>query len=236
MGNINSKNELNKTQNMFIDPNPHAFHMFENFDLNQKIFESEQKLVQMLKKVRIQIQNFQKNLNELVVKKKRKTNGRIPVKIKQKSNNKRYLGDLNELYLKQYISKKLSTFPKKHDYDGAVKGMVILQNTYNFDLQKAIKSGDRVLEVTGGSELLYYDFSNAKEVSFRANEALDFDDFLMLSHKAAYYYHFYDTSIQLLVTATYMYKKAISSPNLHDYFLTTKSDVLKTHNNYLLDS
>ena len=42
----------------FIDPNPHAFHMFENFELNRKIFVEEQEVVKLMRAVRKDINNI----------------------------------------------------------------------------------------------------------------------------------------------------------------------------------
>ena len=46
--------DLNTT---FIDPNPHAFHMFENFELNRKIFVQEQEVVKLMRAVRKDLNN-----------------------------------------------------------------------------------------------------------------------------------------------------------------------------------
>ena len=231
-GDINTKNEFNKTQNMFVDPNPNAFHMFENFNLNQKVFASEQRLVKLLKKLKVRLKSYHQILNALGTEKK--SHG---MRLDKNQNHlyPKYSDVIGKLDVKEYILNNLSTFPKKYDYDGSVKGMVILQNTYNFDLQKATSNKKEFIKGLHGSELLYYDFPNSKSVSFPAREHLDFEDLVVFAHKAAYYYHFYDTSIQFLVETSYLQRTNIPSQNLYDYFLNAKSSILKTHNDKLLD-
>ena len=231
-GDINSKNEFNKTQNMFVDPNPNAFHMFENFNLNQKVFTSEQKLVKLLKKLKVRLKSYHQTLNALGTEKKSRG---IHLDNNQNHLYSKYSDVISKLDIKEYISRNLSTFPKKYDFDGSVKGMVILQNTYNFDLQKATTGNVEFSKGVRGSELVYYDFSNSKTVSFPAKEHLNFEDFVVFAHKAAHYYHFYDTAIQFLAEASHLQTTNIPSQNLYDYLLSAKSSILKTHNDYLLD-
>ena len=60
------------TKNDFIDPNPHAFYMFENFNSNKKVFDSELKLTIFLKKLRVRLKTYERNLNAHVQERKRK--------------------------------------------------------------------------------------------------------------------------------------------------------------------
>lgn len=46
----------------WIDDNPNAFHMFENFELNQKVFIQEQKLVKHLRQMRYLLMKSKKKV------------------------------------------------------------------------------------------------------------------------------------------------------------------------------
>ena len=211
--------------------------MFENFNLNQKVFSAEQKLIVLLKKLKRRFKYRKENLDILIVKRKRKMieafsgiNGQGNQTFLHLKLNNHRSSEIEYDNLEQ-----LSIFPKKHDYDGAVKGMVILQNTYNFDLTKASRKISAISKGTSGSEISYYDYSSSKVYSFQAQETVNFDDFLIFSHRAANYYHFYDSSIQFLVEAFDSYGKSNSSPNLYNYLRKMKSSILSIHNDFLLD-
>merc|ERR1712227_70588 len=99
---------------MFVDPNPNAFHMFENFNLNQKVFTTEQKLVKLLKKLKVRLKSYYQALNALGTEKKSRG---IHLDNNQNHLFSKYSDVISKLDIKEYISRNLSTFPKKYDFD-----------------------------------------------------------------------------------------------------------------------
>ena len=232
--------DLNTT---FIDPNPHAFHMFENFELNRKIFVQEQEVVKLMRDVRKYLNNNVLNIEQSIKKFKYIDNDNIV---------KRDLLHFNTFHIKipiamlgigikdMAILNDTSIFPKKYDYDGAVKAMVILQNTYHFDLAKTRR---RYLNSNHSptSELSYYDFPTSTTVTFSAKSFLGYDDFLIFAHRATNFYHFFDSSIDFLKEAFDALNDKSTTISLSPmtnsflgYMLDLRKYSLHLHNSYLL--
>ena len=217
--------------------------MFENFELNRKIFVQEQEVVKLMRAVQKDLSNNILEIEQSIKKFKYIANDNIV---------KRDLLYYNTFHIKNstavlgFVNKDMavlnntSIFPKKYDYDGAVKAMVILQNTYNFDLSKTRRRHSNSNH-SPTSELSYYDFSTSTTVTFFAKNFLCYDDFLIFAHRATNFYHFFDSSIDFLKEAFDALNDkstTISLPPITSSFLGYMLDLRKyslhLHNSYLL--
>ena len=230
--------ETNQTLNLFIDPNPNAFHMFENFIMNRKVFIDEQKLTILLYNVRKKLFMHQTKLQNSVKQNKNNTNMIIINEISMLTS-KNIIKD-SYFHTNVDLSKEneettevTQNFPKIYDYDGAVKGIVILHNTYFFDLSKTRKqnlsnSNDSL------SEISYYEVQSSKEISFSSQEQLKSDDFLMFAHRAANFYHFFDSAILFIKEAFESFPES-TSISMYGYMLEIRKNIIHLHNHYLLE-
>ena len=217
--------------------------MFEDFELNRKIFVQEQKVVKLMSAVR-------KDLNNIILKIEQSIN-----KFKYIDTDnivKRHLLHYDTFHIKNLTSvlgigikdmsilNNTSIFPKKYDYIGAVKAMVILQNTYRFDLAKTRRRYSHSSHSTT-SELSYYDFSTSTTITFSAKNFFGYDDFLIFAHRATNYYYFFDSSIDFLKEAFDALNDKSTTLSLPPttssflgYMLDLRKYSLHLHNNYLL--
>ena len=237
-----------------LDPNPYAFHMFENFNLNRKLFVQEQNLVIKLHQLSTQLSDLRENIyNHLLehyeVNKDRLAfiNGISPRKcdisseIKKAKNTSAKYDFLNSVYYAFILLKKSnenifvttdSDFPQRLDYEGAVKAMVILHSTYNFDLTQTTSS---LSSKTGTlyANISYYEPMHSKVITILARESLNHEDFLVFAQMASEYFYFYDSAIDFIAQAFRLYDETSSNTTLAA-MTKLRNEILRLHNSYLL--
>ena len=217
--------------------------MFENFELNRKIFVQEQEVVKLMRAVRKDLNNNVLKIEQSIKKFKYIHNDNIVKRALLYHSSfhiKNLVGMLGIGNKDMAILNNTSIFPKKYDYDGAVKAMVILQNTYHFDLAKTRRRYSSSNH-SPTSELSYYDFSTSTTITFSAKNFLCHDDFLIFAHRAANFYHFFDSSIDFLKEAFDALNDkstTISLPpttsSVLGYMLDLRKYSLHLHNSYLV--
>ena len=90
--------------------------------------------------------------------------------------------------LEAYSSMELDPkLPKSHDFDGAVKGLVVIHNTYRFDLKQAS---------LGNFEIV--DWLNSDVKKYRVVESLAPSDWLTLAKRAITAFKFYDSAVDFV--------------------------------------
>ena len=119
------------------ETNPYAFHMFENVNLCLEIFNRERHFLQDLKATRARLQN------QLAALKALQSKPRSAVGLSRAS-----LSTLETLAMADRLNESTRNFPDTMDLDGAVNAMVLLYDTYSFDLS---------LSLQGAISLRYYD-------------------------------------------------------------------------------
>ena len=87
-----------------------AFHQFENFVLNKETFNEEQILVKQLSDVKAKLRELKEDL----------------MTRKLKPDFQKVLAKLKEM-------KKMKNLPNEQDLDGAFRGLILLQETYQLD-------------------------------------------------------------------------------------------------------
>ena len=217
--------------------------MFENFELNRKIFVQEQELVKLMRATRKDLNNSVLKIEQGIKKFNYIDNENI-VKRDLLHFDTFHINNLTaklDIGIKDLaILNTTSIFPKKYDYDGAVKAMVILQNTYHFDLAKTRRRYSNSNH-SPTSELSYYDFTTSTIVTFSAKHFLCPEDFLIFAHRATNFYHFFDSSIDFLKEAFDAFNDkstTIGLPSItssfFEYMLDLRKYSLHLHNGYLL--
>ena len=207
--------------------------MFENFIVCKRVFTLEQKVIKILLQLKSSLiqekdsllcHGLKRNSNIISTLLKRCA-CRIKTMPQRFMKNKSYKRD-------EAIKQTAHLFPKKYDFEGAVKAMVTLYTTYNFDLTKT-----RTYSFThsSSSEISFIDFSNTPHiVSFPSVESLVHDDFILLSHRSGHFYNFYDAAIYFIKEAFDSFEEYVSSPRLYEYLMEMKTNLTETHNNFLL--
>ena len=87
-----------------------AFHQFENFVLNKETFNEEQILVKQLSDVKAKLLELKEDI----------------MTRKLKPDFQKVLAKLKEM-------KKMKNLPSEQDLDGAFRGLILLQETYQLD-------------------------------------------------------------------------------------------------------
>ena len=208
--------------------------MFENFIACKKVFILEQQVIEGLRQFKLMLIMKKESLlrcgNKTTSHKISTLLGRCSYGMK--SLTRKLTRNYKKCKKDEAIKQSSHIFPKQYDFEGAVKAVVILYNTYNFDLTKT-RSYSFIYR--SSSEISYIDFQNTPHlVSFPSAESLVHDDFILLSHRAGYFYHFYDTAIYLIKEALDSFNEYTSSSMLFDYLLEMRTNLTETHNNFLL--
>ena len=147
---------LASAEEEWIDTNPNAFYVFENVESCLVLFKTEIGLVSKLKDLREQLLSHKALLH----------------KAKHLQQRRALLMDTKKTLTDTLTAVNISTYPKEHDFKGAVKAMVILRDTYAYDVVPLFKG-----------ELVY---TNAyKETkTYHSEEKLELVDVLGFAERA----------------------------------------------------
>ena len=105
--------------------NPNSFQLFENDELCREVFSSELALVAKLKRLRVGLEEHKREVRNAI-------DGRGDLELS--------LGSVAEI--KQDLGEELTgRFPSVEDFDGALRAMMALQETYNFDPRQLVSDG-----------------------------------------------------------------------------------------------
>ena len=225
--------------------------MFENFNLNRNLFVQERKLINHLRQlivhlsdfkicIRAQIQDYMntKNVSKLYF------NSRTSIIRAITSGTSSGVKIITTLVIscpekffnlvnrsKEDILLDIqSDLPTKQDYEGAVRAMIILHNTYTFDLSRMSTSLSSKPQAVF-TNISYYDYFESKTVNFPARESLRQEDFLVFAEYAANNFNFYDTAIDYITQAFRSYDEA--KPNhSFKYMIQLRKYIVRLHNKY----
>ena len=168
------------------------FNQFENFVKNARTFQEEKKLISELKSLKVILQNVKGNIQNQALHKLQENLERI-------SNWYRRC-DYQNIH-------KMTHFPRKSDFNGALKGMLMLQETYQLDPKDFLKGQ-----------------INYKNQIFKSRYSMSVQDLEKLT-KLAFNYEWFDNSITFL--------KAINSTENKD-LLQLKNDLIKVNNKLVM--
>ena len=168
------------------------FNQFENFVKNARTFQEEKKLISELKSLKVILQNVKGNIQNQELHKLQDNLERISNWYRRCDQN---------------IHKMNTHFPTKSDLNGALKGMLILQETYQLDPKDFLKG-----------QIIY------KNQIFKSRYSMTVQDLEKLT-KLAFKYEWFDNSITFL--------KAINSTENKD-ILQLKNNLIKVHNKLVM--
>ena len=220
----------------FVDPSPFAFYMFENFIISQKVFSFEQRVISVLRNLKLILLKYRTNVYSFMH--QRHKNDTVML-LKIRTSRKKFhtyetINNYKNCQKDEAIEKSLSVFPKNYDYEGAIKAMVILYATYNFNLTKKGTGSKNVDTYQTSSKISKRDFAKTKIRSFPSNESLAYDDFILLSHRAGHFYRYFDTAIYLSREAMATSDEYSSTSKLYEYLLEMQRYFIRVHNSFLL--
>ena len=167
------------------------FNQFENFVKNARTFQEEKKLISELKSLKVILQNVKENIQNQALHKLQENLERISNWYRKCDKN----------------IHKATHFPTKSDFNGALKGMLMLQETYQLDPKHFLKGQ-----------------INYKNQIFKSRYSMSVQDLEKLT-KLAFKYEWYDNSITFL--------KAINSSENKD-LMQLKNDLIKVHNKLVM--
>ena len=180
--------------------------MFENFNLNRKVFVEEQILVRLLHRLAKGLPKFTREIRYYLLEYYAANtfsvlrSGNIMCKLRRVllESNKTEFNVLSS-FVSPHIHNQSnettlyhidSNFPTKFDYEGAVKAMVILHNTFSFDLyQMSFSLYNKSQELY--TNISYHDAFRSKTIAFPTRERLSIEDFVVFTECAAYFFNFY---------------------------------------------
>ena len=167
------------------------FNQFENFVKNARTFQEEKKLISELKSLKVILQNVKENIQNKALHKLQENLERISNWYRRCDQN----------------IHKMTHFPAKSDFNGALKGMLMLQETYQLNPKHFLKGQ-----------------INYKNKIFKSRYSMSVQDLEKLT-KLAFKYEWYDNSITFL--------KAINSTENKD-LMELKNDLIKVHNKLVM--
>ena len=114
-----------------------------------------------------------------------------------------------------------------------MKAMIILHDTYNFDLRKTTKS-NLLIGQGSPSEIAYRDSVHPETIHFRSRESLNYADLLVYAVWSVHYYHFYDRAIDFLKQAFDSFEESPHVSPLYEYMVELRTGIVNLHNDYLM--
>ena len=121
--------------------NPYSFHLFENVEGTVKLFHQEQRLIEELQSYHLVLQHMHKLMNELKFHQTKDPLNPIDASYRMKTN---VFDVKRKLYERLKIMKSFPWSPLNvtlQDYQGALNGLLLLQDTYEFDIDKTVTEG-----------------------------------------------------------------------------------------------
>ena len=219
------------------DDNPVAFLRFEHHELSKETFLNEQKLVKSLKKIRQMLEvrrNMIKQFSAKVLGRNvNSIENTVHDTISAFSLLKRsalFLPAVKSQFEKDLalqpqtlksINDTTSDFPNDEDYNGAVKGIVMLHETYEFYLD----------ELTVG-KVAYVTSDNVYK-EFQGKEKLQIDDLHLMSEKAKSQMLF-DVGIEFLRAAFKLADKTKPTNSTMKKLNTLRKQLVHMNNQHLL--
>ena len=220
------------------DDNPVAFLRFEHHELSKETFQNEQKLVVALRKLRTMLDNRRQLI--------KKFTGSLRGRNKHSSSN---IGDVIDPITAFTTLKRSSAhlprlrsnfreglsglsaiattanettidFPTRDDYNGAVKGLVMLYETYGMDLDATTEG--KIAYIT--SQFLYKEF--------QGREKLQVDDLYEMSSKAMSQLLF-DVGIDYLRAAFNLAEKKKPTDTMMKKLKTLRKNLVHLNNQHL---
>jgi prolyl 4-hydroxylase len=219
------------------EDNPFVFLRFEHHELSKETFLKEQKSVELLKRLRETLASRRKSIKKFVDKVKGK-NDRDRVSnscdtitafnvIKRSSVNVPFLRsqfkeDLAAIpAIRLSVNQSIEDFPDNEDYNGALKGLVMLQDTYDLDLDAATEGNVAYYS----SQFLYKEF--------QGKEKLQVEDLYDLANKATSQLLF-DTGIVFLQAAFNLAEKIKPTKSLMKKMKTLRKNLVHLNNKHLM--
>ena len=219
------------------DDNPVVFLRFEHHELSKDTFLKEQKLVATLRKLR----NMLEDRRQLIKRFANRVHGHstnlgsgtpedsiTAFNVLKRSalilpNFKSVLAQASDNLssIKASVNKTIADFPTEQDYNGAVKGLVMLHETYMLDLDAANKG--KLAYIT--SQFLYNEFLG--------REKLQTDDYYEMSSKATSQFLF-DVGIEFLRAAFVQAEKKKPAATLMKKMKTLRKNLVHLNNQHLL--
>ena len=219
------------------DDNPVAFLRFEHHELSKETFLNEQKLVDSLKNIRQMLQARRNMIKQFSVKVAGRNVNTIENTVHDTisafsllkrsaltlpSVKSQFDKDLtSHRQILKSINETTSDFPNDDDYNGAVKGIVMLHETYEFFLD----------ETTAGK--VSYMTSENMFKEFQGKEKLQIDDLHLMSEKAKSQMLF-DVGIEFLRAAFNLAGKVKPANSTMKKLNTLKKQLVHLNNQHLL--
>ena len=126
---------------------------------------------------------------------------------------------------RHYSSMKevLPFLPKLYDYEGAVKAIVILHKTYNFDFTKTTTKNENSDQSQSIFQTNFIEYSKPNIDQKEHKQKLAYDDYIIFSHRAGYFYYYYESATYFINSAFESIDIATALPKLYKY-----SDEMRT--------
>ena len=105
--------------------NPNSFQLFENDELCQEVFSSELHLVTKLKRLRFGLEEHKREVRKAL----------------DGAHLEQSLISVAKMKQDLLGGESTSQFPSAGDFEGALRAMTVLQDTYNFDPLKLVSDG-----------------------------------------------------------------------------------------------
>ena len=115
------------------EENPYSFHLFENMEGSIKTFKTELKLLKILKEYQAKLVQIKKHFKSSLTFLNSKYNYSFKIFCYENFEKLRQFGE----YITNHWQYQLNTTEK--DYVGALNGLLLLQDTYDFQVNKAVR-------------------------------------------------------------------------------------------------
>ena len=171
------------------EDNPYSFHLFENMEGTVKLFNQEKVLVEELQSYQLVLKDMHKVMSELKFHVAKDPLNPIDAAYRLNTNVKIVKEKLLEKLkiMKNFQWRELNVTVQ--DYKGALNGLLLLQDTYEFDINKVVTDGS----------IEFIDHENNYQ-KFQSIEKLTPEDLLEIA-KVAKDKKLFDRAIQFMQVA-----------------------------------
>ena len=114
----------------------YKFDLFENFDGTKEVYLKEDVVIKKLLNIKTKLLECQNKLKNFIGAFKRDREDILP-DLRRVLNN----GFKNQLENSVALKEMTKEYPTKNDYNGAIKGMVVLHFSYYYNVTKAVEEG-----------------------------------------------------------------------------------------------
>ena len=174
---------------VWCEDNPYSFNLFENMEGTVKLFNQEKLLIEELQRYQLVLQDLHKVMSELKFHIAKDPLNPIDATYRLNTNVK----IVKEKLLKRLKNMKNFQWSKLNvtlqDYKGALNGLLLLQDTYEFDISKVATDGS----------IEFLDHENNYQ-KFQSIEKLKAEDLLEIA-KVARNKKLFDRAIQFMQVA-----------------------------------